>query len=117
MDFGRSGNRSWRSRESVKEREKEGEGEYQLLLECVATRGREEGGGVCVCLLMCVQRSVGFMLRSSRSSEMRRVLCWQPSDCWFKLSASLDARLKQSSAAFFQNPAHRHLRELRRRSG
>ena len=53
MDFGRSGNRSWRSRESVKEREKEGEGEYQLLLEC-RSNTRQRGRGRCVCVCVCV---------------------------------------------------------------
>lgn len=61
MDFGWLENRGWRSRESVKEREKEGEGEYQLLLEC-RSNTRQRGRGRCVCLFVCVQGSVGFML-------------------------------------------------------
>lgn len=60
MDFGRSGNRSWRSRESVKEREKEGEGEYQLLLEC-RSNTRQRGRGRCVCVFVNVCAEVsGF---------------------------------------------------------
>ncbi|KAF3845205.1 hypothetical protein F7725_008368 [Dissostichus mawsoni] len=45
MDFGWLENRSWWNGESVKEREKEGEGEYQLLLECRSnTRQRDPAG-------------------------------------------------------------------------
>lgn len=76
MDFSWLENRSWRSRESVKEtgrkkeREKEGEGKCQLLLEC-RSNVQQRGRGRCVCV--CVRTgSVGFMLSSSCSfSKMR----------------------------------------------
>lgn len=63
MDFSWLENRSWRSRESVKEtgrkkeREKEGEGKCQLLLEC-RSNVQQKGRGRCVCV--CVHRVSGF---------------------------------------------------------
>lgn len=105
MDFSWLENRSWRSRESVKEtgrkkeREKEGEGKCQLLLEC-RSNVQQKGRGRCVCVCVCAQGQ--WVLCSVQAAPFQRCveLCWQPSDCGLKLLASLDACLKQSSTAF-----------------
>lgn len=84
---------------------REGEGEYQLLLECRSNmRQRGKGGrGRCVCVFARVS---GFYapFRAAPCQGCVGVLCWQPySHCGLKLLGSLEASLKQSRTAFQTN--------------
>lgn len=74
MDFAWLENRSQCSRESKKEREKKQKRlNTSYCWNAVATRGREEGGGVCVCLFVCVHRGQ-WVLSSVRAAPCQRCI-------------------------------------------